>query len=540
MILPRLAHTAPVWEESTDIIVVGSGVAGLSAAITAARVGTVMMLTKAALDAGSTSWAQGGIAAVIDLADTTQQHYDDTMVAGAGLCSANAVRILVEEGPARLAGLIGAGAKLDLDDAGNLSLTREGGHGRARIVHAGGDATGAEVQRALQEAARRSDRIELDENTFVIDVLLSVDGRAAGVLAYRAGQGVGVVRARAVCMATGGAGQIYASTTNPPVATGDGVAVALRAGARVADIEFVQFHPTVLWQGPAASGQQLLISEAVRGEGAVLRDADGKRVMQGRHPQEDLAPRDVVAKAMSQTMAEQQVDNLYLDATGLGEAKLIKRFPNIVKHCRALGVDPATEPIPVAPGEHFLCGGVLVDRNGRTDVPGLFAVGETACTGVHGANRLASNSLLEGLVFGERVGAGFALNLPRQAEPVIPSSPGVSLPASDRVVVAEAMSRHGAVRRRADGLDALRTTLNRLASNASITDEAGPANWEASNVHAIATCLVAAASHRTESRGCHWREDFEATSTRWTVRITSRLNADGQLEHDEIGLETTP
>jgi L-aspartate oxidase len=533
----RLSHGPVSWEEHTDIIVVGSGVAGLSVAVVAAQVGRVTMLTKARLDAGSTSWAQGGIAAVIDLADTADEHFHDTIVAGAGLCSEQAVRVLVEEGPARLAGLIGAGAQLDTDADGNLSLTLEGGHGRARIVHAGGDATGAEVQRAMQEAARRNDRISLDEYTFVIDVLLSADGRACGVLAFRPERGVGVVHGRAVCVATGGAGQMYASTTNPSVATGDGVALALRAGARVADIEFVQFHPTVFWHGPGATGQQLLVSEAVRGEGAVVRDGNGAPIMHGRHPMADLAPRDVVAKAMSLVMAEQGVDHLYLDATQIGAERLMKRFPNIMRRCREVGIDPETQPIPVAPGEHFLCGGVLTDRNGRTDVPGLYAVGETACTGVHGANRLASNSLLEGLVFGDRVGSQMVLNLAKRSEPILPDGTGC-VPASARLPIASAMSRHAAVRRRASGLDAMQAVLDHTMHSAP---NAGVADWEASNVHAIATCLVAAAVRRTESRGCHWRDDFGDTDdARWRVRITSRLIPGGELEHGEIGLETTP
>jgi L-aspartate oxidase len=537
----RLLHATPTWETQTDIVIVGSGVAGLSVAITAAKVGRVTMLTKAALDAGSTSWAQGGIAAAIDVADTPEQHFHDTMVAGAGLCSENSVRVLVEEGPARLAGLIGAGARLDTDDQGNLSLTREGGHGRARIVHAGGDATGAEVQRALQAAAGRNDRIELVEDAFVIDIVLSADGRAAGVLVFREGKGVGIVRARAVCVATGGAGQVFAATTNPPVATGDGVALALRAGARMADLEFVQFHPTVFYNGVGATGQQLLISEAVRGEGAVLRDADGKRVMEGRHPLADLAPRDVVAKAMSVLMSEQHVDHLFLDATALGEATLLKRFPNIVQGCRKAGIDPITEPIPVAPGEHFLCGGVLTDRNGRTDIPGLYAVGETACTGVHGANRLASNSLLEGLVFGERVGSQFLLNLPKQSEPAPTAGTGC-LPSDARPEIAAAMSRHSAVRRRADGLAIAHSELAAYGSAASgFSGVPTPADWEAANVHAIASCIVSAANRRMESRGCHWREDHPDTNDgRWKVRITSRISSSGTIEHDEIGLETTP
>ena len=397
----RLAAPAPSWERRVDVVVVGSGVAGLMVALTAAKVADVLVLTKGALDAGSTAWAQGGIAAAIDLADHPEAHYADTLRAGAGLCNSSAVRVLVEEGPQRLAQLISLGTAFDTDASGALSLTREGGHGRRRIVHAGGDATGYEVQRALMAAVHADARIEVIDHAIVLDLLRSApapDGqrRVAGVVASvpdpDGGEVTGRVEARAVVLASGGIGHVYASSTNPPVATGDGLALALRAGASVADLEFVQFHPTVLWQGPGAEGQQLLVSEAVRGEGAVLVDASGARVMAGVHPQGDLAPRDVVAKAMSVRMAQAVGgvdDHLWLDATGIGEAKLLQRFPTIVRRCRELGVDPAADLIPVAPGAHFACGGVRTDRRGRTDVAGLYAVGETACSGVHGAGSLA-------------------------------------------------------------------------------------------------------------------------------------------------------
>lgn len=297
---PRRLSAAPVtWQREVDVVVVGSGVAGLMVALTAATVGRVLIITKAKLDAGSTSWAQGGIAAAIDLADTPEHHLQDTLTAGAGLCSERAVRVLVEEGPHQLARLISFGANLDTDSDGNLSLTREGGHGRARIVHAA-DATGAEVQRSLQAAVAANDRIEVLEDTFALDLLTTHSGnesrtQVVGVrVAHQEDQrtdSTGIVRARAVVIASGGLGQLYASTTNPPVATGDGMAMAIRAGAALADVEFIQFHPTVLWNGPGAEGQQLLVSEAVRGEGAYLIDAAGERVMVGRHPLADLAPR---------------------------------------------------------------------------------------------------------------------------------------------------------------------------------------------------------------------------------------------------------
>lgn len=546
----RLCAPAPTWERTVDVVVVGSGVAGIMTALSAARGGSVLMLTKASLDAGSTSWAQGGIAAVIDLADTTEAHFQDTMVAGAGLCSDHAVRVLVEEGPIQLARLIGYGAKLDHNASGGLSLTREGGHGVPRIVHAGGDATGAEVQRALIGALKDSN-VDTIEDAFVLDLLRCYDAgapRCVGLLASTrdasGNESVGVVRARAVVLACGGIGQVYAATTNPPVATGDGMAAALRAGAALADVEFVQFHPTVFYAGAGARGQQLLVSEAVRGEGAVLLDAVGRRVMEGVHPMEDLAPRDIVAKAIAIRMAEGAGgidDHVFLDATRIGAEKLLARFPNIVAGCRAHGIDPVKDPIPVAPGEHFSCGGVWTDRNGRSSLPGLFAVGETACTGVHGANRLASNSLLEGLVYGERVGAQLMLNLAGHGEPStadLDLSTGQTLWGMARASIASTMSRHAAVRRTAEGLaeadEAL--ALHRPGNHLG----AGRAGWEATNVAVVSAALLGAATERTESRGCHWREDFPETSGDWRVRIVTTMDGDGLLSHRFAGLEDTP
>ena len=543
MIAPRLAAAAASWERETDVIVVGSGVAGMTVALGAARARRVLLVTKDAIDAGSTSWAQGGIAAVIDLADDTEQHLRDTLVAGAGLCSERAVRILVEEGPAQLAELISRGLRLDTDADGALELTLEGGHGRARIVHAGGDATGADVQRALVEAVRREPGIEIVEGAFVLDVVRSEEGALAGVRAAVLEDGeesIGIIRGRAVVLACGGIGQVYASTTNPPVSTGDGMALALRAGAALADLEFVQFHPTVLWQGADARGQQLLVSEAVRGEGAVLLDQSGARVMEGIHPLGDLAPRDIVAKAMSIRMAELGVDHLLLDATGVGEATLLHRFPTIVARCRALGIDPVHEPIPVAPGEHFACGGVWTDRNGRTSIPGLFAVGETACTGVHGANRLASNSLLEGLVYGDRVSAQVVLNLPVARPPAtteLDATGGAMMRAVASVAIGALMSREAAMRRSAESLARARTGLDELPVT---NHRAGNRHdWEAANTHAIARVLVEAAVARDESRGCHWRIDDPETDPAWECRTIVRL-ADGVLVLTQAGLEETP
>lgn len=415
----RLHAPEPGWAIDADVVVVGSGVAGLTAALRCTAAGLrAVVVTKARLDDGSTRWAQGGIAAALGEGDTPEQHLDDTLVAGAGLCDERAVRTLVTEGPDAVRRLIETGADFDKTSEGEIALTREGGHHRRRIAHAGGDATGAEISRALVEAIR--DRgVRTIEHALVLDLLTDAEGRTAGVTLHVMGEGrhdgVGAVHAPAVVLATGGMGQVFSATTNPAVSTGDGVALALRAGAEVSDLEFVQFHPTVLFLGAGAEGQQPLVSEAVRGEGAHLVDADGVRFMLGQHELAELAPRDVVAKAITRRMREHGTEHMYLDARHFGAEMWERRFPTILAACRAHGLDPVTEPIPVAPAAHYASGGVRTDLRGRTTVPGLYACGEVACTGVHGANRLASNSLLEGLVFAERIVEDIVAAAPRAA-----------------------------------------------------------------------------------------------------------------------------
>ncbi len=525
----RLLAPEPGWVAETDVVVVGSGIAGLTVALTARAAGhRVLLVTKALLEAGSTRWAQGGIAAALGEGDTPEQHEHDTLVAGVGLCDVEAVRVLVTQGPGAVRRLIARGAGFDLDVDGHLALTREGGHLRNRIAHAGGDATGAEVSRALVAAVHDDPSIDLIENALALDLLLDADGRAAGVTLHVMGEGteegVGAVRGRAVVLATGGLGQVFAQTTNPDVSTGDGVALALRAGAAVADMEFVQFHPTVLWLGPRARGQQPLVSEAVRGEGAFLVDDSGDRFMRDVHPLADLAPRDVVAKAIMRRMRETGTPHVWLDGRHLGEPVWTKRFPTILESCRQHGVDPVTDLIPVAPAAHYASGGVRTDVDGRTTVPGLFACGECACTGVHGANRLASNSLLEGLVFAERIGAVLAGGLPASAWPVPDDRPAGLLAERTREHVAATMADGAGVLRSRESLGRTLGRLRELGLRES--DEPSTSAWEATNLHTVATFVALAAREREETRGSHWREDFpDLDDARWRGRLVGTLGA---------------
>jgi L-aspartate oxidase len=529
----RLAAPAPGWSETTDVLVVGSGVAGLTAALHLREQGLhVTVVTKVNIDDGSTRWAQGGIAAVLDPLDTPEAHAFDTEIAGVGLCDPAAVRVLVEEGPARVRELIRIGAAFDRNPDGSLMLTREGGHRADRIVHAGGDATGAEVQRALHAAVRRDPWIRLVEHALVLDLLRAADGRACGITLHVLGEGsedgVGAILARAVVLATGGMGQVYASTTNPAVSTGDGVALALRAGAQVTDVEFVQFHPTSFVTANVTSVQRPLISEALRGEGAHLVDEAGERFMLGQHELAELAPRDVVAKGIHRVLRATGADHVYLDARHLGKEFLEQRFPTIVASTRAAGVDPATELIPVAPAAHYASGGVRTDLRGRTSIPGLYACGEVACTGVHGANRLASNSLLEGLVFSRRIADDIARDLPPQREPVTPpaSEPAWVAPAAIRADLQRAMTRGAGVLRSADSLTGTAKELRRLGEQRSTPNNAA---WEATNLLTVAAALVASATARLETRGCHWREDHPTAADEWRGHLLNDVDPRGTL-----------
>jgi L-aspartate oxidase len=553
-----------------DVLVLGSGVAGLSAVVRLATPAglQVGVLTKADLAQSTTRWAQGGIAAAVGGdEDSTDLHLADTLSAGAGLCDVDAVRVLVDEGPGRVDELIGLGAVFDREAGGDLALAREGGHSTARVLHAGGAATGAEVERALVSAVRRSAAAVL-EQWFAMDLIVE-GGRCVGVRALDPDGVLQEVRATQVVLATGGAGQLYAVTTNPPEATGDGVAMALRAGVPVADLEFFQFHPTALHH-PAMP--RPLLSEALRGHGALLRDGEGERFV------DELAPRDIVSRAMADRMAEQGVGYLWLDATGL--ESFGERFPTVAASLAAAGLDPAVDWLPIAPAAHYLSGGVITDLDGASALAGLWAVGEVACTGVHGANRLASNSLLEGMVFGARLAEAIAAGhdgprdtgvmralsgkpapgpagdiscvdvdtgvdtsgaIGRRAGRDTRRDTGRDSPGDERVGarsgadvaklrerLQRAMIEGAGVLRSPESLKGAAEEIGAVARQLTTTSTqspdagAGRAAGELANLVTVSGALLRAAYVREETRGAHARRDFPEARPQWRCRLVHR------------------
>ena len=495
----------------TDFLVIGSGVAGLRAAIEAARHGSVVVVTKSRIDDSSTAWAQGGIAAVMNPKDQFEAHVEDTLRVGCGLCDKAAVDRLVREGPDRIRELIEWGALFDRRNQ-QLLLGLEGGHSAARIVHAMGDATGREVSDTLIRVARGTENLRIFEECFAIDLIV-VEGRCRGATTYHRHFGHQILWARQVILASGGCGQIYRETTNPEVATGDGHALAYRAGLPLRDMEMVQFHPTTLY---IAGATRALISEAVRGEGAHLVDREGRRFMPEYHPGLELAPRDVVSRAILSEMAKQDATCMYLDVTHLDADKFRKRFPGITRLCEQFDIDISKHRIPVRPAAHYMLGGVNVDIDTRTELPGLLACGEAASTGVHGANRLASNSLLEGLVYGTIAGRiageeadGAVMTNPASiAGEVAPSARTMLDLADVRNSLRSVMWRNVGIERLGPRLTETTEIINfwgLYVMDKLFDDQIG---WETQNMLSVARMITASAAMRKESRGVHARSDF--------------------------------
>jgi L-aspartate oxidase len=509
--------------ETTDFLVVGNGVAGLSFALKAAKLGTVTVLAKRKRNDANTAWAQGGIAGVLAPDDTFEAHIKDTLEAGAGLCKRDAVELVVRNGPAAIQHLIALGAEFDRGQSGALDLTREGGHSARRVVHQR-DITGREVERALLEAIDTHPNIRLLEDHTAVDVItlqrakLGENDRCLGAYVLRPDGRIDTFLARITVLATGGAGKVYLYTTNPDIATGDGVAMAYRAGAEIANMEFYQFHPTCLFHPQAKS---FLISEALRGEGGILRLKSGEAFMGRYHPLKDLATRDIVARAIDSELKRTGDDSVFLDMTHKGRSFLIQHFPNIYATCKEFGIDMAVQPIPVVPAAHFQCGGVKTDLRGQTTIPNLLAIGEVACTGLHGANRLASNSLLEGLVMGDEAAkyAEELLKQPQSPSPAPPDwDPGAAVESEEQVVVSQNWDEIRRLMWNYVGIVRTDKRLMRARRRLELLrEEIRDYYWrfkmtrdvvELRNIADVAWLIVESASRRKESRGLHYTADF--------------------------------
>ncbi len=510
----------------TDVLVIGGGVAGLRTALGIPESLRVTVVTKDEVRESNSTYAQGGIAGVLDPEDHFSNHIADTLAAGKGLCDPEVVELMVREAPQRIAELIAWGTEFD-QKAGQVALTREGGHSHPRIVHALGDATGREVMRAVISATRTRSNVRIWQNSFTID-LLTHDGQCRGAIVWDARRGPSLIWARATVLATGGAGQLFRETTNPSIATADGHAVAYRAGAELRDMEFMQFHPTVLY---IAGSSRHLVTEAIRGEGAFLRDRNGVRFMPDYHPAAELAPRDDVSRAIVAQMAKTQHPSVYLDLAHLDPAFVRTRFPGFDALCRGFDLDITRDPIPVRPGAHYMIGGVTVDHDARTTLPGLWAAGEVTSSGLHGANRLASNSLLEGLVHGARAAEDIARLLLAEGNgrlevPAISSAPvdRVSRTPLDLADIRESlralMWRSCGITRDARGLTEAADQVDfwcRYALNHVFDD---PTGWTLQNLLTVARLMIASALERDESRGVHTRSDYPAADPGWVRPIS--------------------
>lgn len=520
-------HPKQIPHFFTDILIVGTGLAGLRAAVAVDPKLSVLVLTKDRIDESASSYAQGGIAGVLDADDTFDAHVADTLTAGGTLCDREVVSMVVREAPERINELIRWGTNFDLR-SGVLELGREGGHSCSRIAHAMGDATGREIMRAMICWISRLRNVQVRQHTFTLD-LLTHDGQCCGALVNDRQYGLALVWAKQTILCSGGTGQIYRESTNPQVATGDGHAMAFRAGVELRDMEFVQFHPTVLY---IAGSSRSLMTEALRGEGACLVDRAGYRFMSDYDPRGELAPRDVVAQAIVTQMEKTAHPCVYLDMTHLDPQFVKNRFPGIVAKCLEFGIDITTDLIPVRPGAHYMMGGITVDSWGRSSLPGLWAAGEVTSTGLHGANRLASNSLLEALVFGTRAGraateAAYQTDdafraLPLENSPV--DQPRKSLDLADiRNSLTSLMWRDVGVRRCADRMGHAVEMIDRWCRYVLVRQFAEPYGWELQNLLTVARLIVRSALERQESRGVHFRTDFpELDNQRWNRHLTVR------------------
>lgn len=509
----------------SQVLIIGSGAAGLRAATDLAAHGIeVTLISRGALSDSATDWAQGGLAAVHLPNDSILSHINDTLAAGDGLCDPISVAALVRAAPNAIERLTNDGAEFDLDSAGEIDLHLEGGHNARRIWHSHGDRSGHEVENTLAKLASRR-QIKVLEHSRAIGLLVSNTGQVCGAQ-VRTKSGIIELTANAVVLATGGIGRLWHTTTNPAISTGDGLALGLSAGAVGRDLEFMQFHPTVV-AAPGGrrlhDGRQVLVSEAVRGEGAVLIDSAGTRVMAGVHPLMDLAPRDVVAAAEQAHMARIGTDHLFLDGTDFGAKKWRQKFPSILAMCLELGVDPVSEPIPVRPGAHYHCGGLATDMAGQTTIPGLYAIGEVACTGVQGANRLASNSLTEAVIMGANLAKLLSTELPK-AMPhdhiVAPGKAGLNLSQ-----IQELMTTKVSLLRTGPGLISALESLGISGQSCGVSD----AELDAASAQLVARAVTQAALSRTESRGCHRRSDYPTKQSHWLRHIDIKLAELGNL-----------
>ena len=500
-----------------DVLILGGGIAGTRAALQIDPSLRTVVVTKDRIAHSNSAWAQGGIAGVLDPLDDFANHVNDTVAAGKGMCDRDVVELVVREAPDRIRELVEYGAEFD-KVRGEIALTLEGGHSHPRVAHALGDATGKEVMRAIHETAFDADHIDIWQQTFTID-LLTCDGVCRGALVWNPNHGRTFVWAKQTILCTGGAGALYRETTNPPIATADGHAIAFRAGCLLQDMEFMQFHPTVLY---IAGSSRHLITEAVRGEGAHLVDCSGYRFMADYSADMELAPRDVVSQAITQQMVKTAHPCVYLDLTPIPQDKIRKRFPHIGKVCSKFGLDITQDRVPVRPGAHYMIGGIATDVDGRTSLPGLWAAGEATSTGLHGANRLASNSLLEGVVFGLRCGQNASRAALDQADsfsaPPVISVPGLphsgeeALDLTDiRNSLRSLMWRNVGISRNESDLNSARQQLDFWANYVSRRDLTEPAGWELQNMMLVGRVMAAAALARRESRGVHLRSDFPDT-----------------------------